>query len=288
MRVSYCPKCGYPLEEDFEYCPRCGFRLADYRAELRTRAFRWQAAAVLAISALAIALYWSPVPITVGDYIIGGYPWLAPEESRPVMFALGILLALIFLGLSGFMLKAARGSSRQSHAAREGGGRGFKLLAVALALLLAALAGLYVLGFFALTGLRIGGVEVLKPCEVEVRDVRVVSVGVRSAKLEVVFLVRNSNPVAARASSVTYDVYVEGEYAASGSAPALEVPPGGYASVSSQVEVEYARAAQAAQAIIEAKLRGGRVHVEVRGKALFETPAGPVGVPFTRFINVDP
>jgi len=30
------------------------------------------------------------------------------------------------------------------------------------------------------------------------------------------------------------------------------------------------------------------VLVEVRGKALFETPASPVGVLFTRFINVDP
>ncbi|PLJ78381.1 MAG: hypothetical protein B7L53_00025 [Thermofilum sp. NZ13] len=166
--------------------------------------------------------------------------------------------------------------------------KALKLVAVALALLLASLAGLYVLGLFALTGLRIGGVEVLKPCEVEVSDVRVVSVGVRSAKLEVVLTVRNPNPVAARSTSVTYDVYVEGVYAASGSAPAFEVPPGGYASVSSQVEVEYARAGQAAQAIIEAKLRGGRVHVEVRGNTVLETPLGRLSLPFSRVLLADP
>jgi len=166
--------------------------------------------------------------------------------------------------------------------------KALKLVAVALALLLVTLAGLYVLGLFALTGVRLGGVELLKPCEVEVSDVRVLSVGVRSAKLEVVLTVRNPNPVAARSTSITYDVYVEGEYAASGSAPALEVPPGGYASFSSQVEVEYAKAAQAAQAIIEAKLRGGRVHVEVRGNAVLETPLGRLSLPFSKVLQADP
>ncbi|PLJ78265.1 hypothetical protein [Infirmifilum sp. SLHALR2] len=58
---------------------------------------------VAAISAIAIVLYWSPLPINVGEYIIGGYPWLAPEESRPAMMLLGALLAAIFLGLTAFM-----------------------------------------------------------------------------------------------------------------------------------------------------------------------------------------
>jgi len=68
----------------------------------------------------------------------------------------------------------------------------------------------------------------------------------------------------------------------------LEAPPGGYASVSSQVEVEYARASQAAQAIMEAKLRGDRVRVEVRGNVILETLLGRLSLPFSRVLQADP
>lgn len=58
---------------------------------------------VAALSLLAIALYWSPVPLKVGDYIIGGYPWVAPESSRTAMMVLGGLFTAIFLGLTALM-----------------------------------------------------------------------------------------------------------------------------------------------------------------------------------------
>lgn len=55
---------------------------------------------VALLSLTAITLYWSPVPLQVGDYILGGYPWIAPEESRTAMMILGGVFTAIFLGLT--------------------------------------------------------------------------------------------------------------------------------------------------------------------------------------------
>ncbi|MEZ0345754.1 MAG: hypothetical protein ABWK01_04325 [Infirmifilum sp.] len=62
---------------------------------------RFMVVAILSLS--AIILYWFPVPLKVGDFVLGGYPWLAPESSRTAMVALGLLLSAVFLGLTGFM-----------------------------------------------------------------------------------------------------------------------------------------------------------------------------------------
>lgn len=58
---------------------------------------------VLVLSLVAIVLYWFPVPLIVGDYILGGYPWIAPEASKTSMIILGVILSSAFLGLTGFM-----------------------------------------------------------------------------------------------------------------------------------------------------------------------------------------
>ncbi|MEM0334999.1 MAG: hypothetical protein QXT33_01130 [Thermofilum sp.] len=58
---------------------------------------------VAALSFAAIALYWSPIPLKLGDYILGGYPWVAPEGSRIAMMVLGGFLSAIFLGLTALM-----------------------------------------------------------------------------------------------------------------------------------------------------------------------------------------
>lgn len=60
-------------------------------------------ALVLILSLTAIVLYWFPVPLIVGDYVLGGYPWIAPEASKTSMIILGIILSAIFLALTGFM-----------------------------------------------------------------------------------------------------------------------------------------------------------------------------------------
>ena len=62
---------------------------------------------VALISLIAIALYWSPVPLRFGDYILGGYPWLAPEGSKTGMILLGIVLTAAFLSLTALMFYVA-------------------------------------------------------------------------------------------------------------------------------------------------------------------------------------
>lgn len=59
---------------------------------------------VSALSIAAIALYWSPVPIVVGDFILGGYPWVAPKEAKPAMLALGIVFTTVFLAATALSI----------------------------------------------------------------------------------------------------------------------------------------------------------------------------------------
>jgi len=69
---------------------------------------RLKALLVLALSVVAITLYWFPQPLIVGDYVLGGYPWYAPEPSRGAMIAIGVVFTAVFLGLSAFMFYISR------------------------------------------------------------------------------------------------------------------------------------------------------------------------------------
>uniref|UniRef100_A0A7J3X7D3 Uncharacterized protein n=1 Tax=Thermofilum pendens TaxID=2269 RepID=A0A7J3X7D3_THEPE len=64
---------------------------------------RLKALLVLSLSIVAIALYWFPQPLIVGDYVLGGYPWYAPESSRGAMIAIGAVLTAVFLVLTALM-----------------------------------------------------------------------------------------------------------------------------------------------------------------------------------------
>lgn len=148
--------------------------------------------------------------------------------------------------------------------------------------------GYYVLGFFALGGLEMGGIKVLKPCEIEVADVRLKSLGVSSAVLEVVLEVKNPNPIAARATSLSYDVFVEGVRAAAGRAPAFEVPAGSSGLVEAELAISYAEASEAIARALERKLVGESVEIEIRGHARVEMPLGSISVPFSSVEYADP
>lgn len=63
---------------------------------------------VFVLSIVAIVLYWSPVPLVMGDIILGGYPWVAPDEAKPAMFALGTVFTIVFLALSAFSIYISR------------------------------------------------------------------------------------------------------------------------------------------------------------------------------------
>ncbi|MCC6039911.1 MAG: hypothetical protein LM563_00780 [Thermofilum sp.] len=69
---------------------------------------RLKALLVLALSVVAITLYWFPQPLVVGDYVLGGYPWYAPESSRGAMIAIGVIFTAVFLGLTALMFYISR------------------------------------------------------------------------------------------------------------------------------------------------------------------------------------
>ncbi|MCC6005150.1 MAG: hypothetical protein LM590_12510 [Thermofilum sp.] len=51
---------------------------------------------VTLLSVTGILLFWLPLP-RVGDYIVGGYPWNAPEHARSQVIALGVILTAVFI-----------------------------------------------------------------------------------------------------------------------------------------------------------------------------------------------
>ena len=61
---------------------------------------RTSAIIVMALSIIAIVLYWSPVPIVLGDMILGGYPWIAPKEAKTAMLGIGLVITAVFTALS--------------------------------------------------------------------------------------------------------------------------------------------------------------------------------------------
>ncbi|ABL78269.1 hypothetical protein [Thermofilum pendens] len=64
---------------------------------------------VALLSVLAIALYWSPYPLIVGGYVLGGYPWLAPDgQPRSTMIALGVIFSVAFLSATAAMYVLAK------------------------------------------------------------------------------------------------------------------------------------------------------------------------------------
>lgn len=73
------------------------------RAPLPRKRMRAKALLVAALSLIAIALYWFPIPLQFGEYILGGYPWVAPEGSKQGMLILGGVLTSVFLGLTALM-----------------------------------------------------------------------------------------------------------------------------------------------------------------------------------------
>ncbi|GEM_PF-2889014 len=63
---------------------------------------------VVALSLAAIAIFWGPpLRFTVGgkEYILSGYPWVAPSYAKSSIVVLGIVLTALFLGLSWFMVR---------------------------------------------------------------------------------------------------------------------------------------------------------------------------------------
>ncbi len=65
---------------------------------------------VLILSAISIILFWSPIPIVIGnDIILGGYPWVAPSESaKQTMIIIGAILTIFFIAASIVVIYISR------------------------------------------------------------------------------------------------------------------------------------------------------------------------------------
>ena len=66
---------------------------------------------VIALLALALILYWTPISIPLGDtvLILGGYPWQAPTpQARSIFINVGIALTVVAAALAALAVKFGR------------------------------------------------------------------------------------------------------------------------------------------------------------------------------------
>ncbi len=77
---------------------------------------RSSAIVVLCLSAIAIALYWTPIVIDLGGsrLVLGGYPWLkgVGEEVRTRFFYIGLAITAFFAAASLIMVYIVRQSEQ--------------------------------------------------------------------------------------------------------------------------------------------------------------------------------
>jgi len=66
---------------------------------------------VIALLALALILYWTPISIPLGDdkLVLGGYPWQAPTpQARSIFINVGIALTVAAVILAALAVKFGR------------------------------------------------------------------------------------------------------------------------------------------------------------------------------------
>lgn len=117
----------------------------------------------------------------------------------------------------------------------------------------------------------------LEKCEISLYDVRLREVGAASATLEVKLRVVNPGPLALRLSKLYYSLYVNDIYLGDGVVrEGFEVPAGGSAIVSSELDLSYIGAVQALASII----KSGEAKWRINGTAYAETFLGPISASF--------
>ncbi len=120
--------------------------------------------------------------------------------------------------------------------------------------------------------------EALRACEISLADVRVRSVGLTSASLEIVLRIYNPNTITATLDRVDYSVYANGVYLGYGSITnRVDIPPGSTAYVSSPFELSYSGALKT---IWEYLISGGKLEWRIKGVAHIDTPLGALNIPF--------
>ncbi len=83
---------------------------------------------VVVLSIVAIALFWGPpLRFVVGgkEYILSGYPWVAPSYARTSILVMGGVLTAVFLGLSWFMVQLEKRMAELEEYPEEAGATGY-------------------------------------------------------------------------------------------------------------------------------------------------------------------
>jgi len=100
----------------------------------------------------------------------------------------------------------------------------------------------------------------LQNCEISLADVRVASIGLTSAKLEVVLRIYNPNDVTATLDRIDYELYSNGEFLGNGEfIRRVEIPPHSSKLVSSYFTLDYTGALKTVWSAIKKGMLRGRL-----------------------------
>nr|WP_240923465.1 LEA type 2 family protein [Thermococcus sp. 18S1] len=117
----------------------------------------------------------------------------------------------------------------------------------------------------------------LQNCEITLSDVRVASIGLTGAKLEIVFRIYNPNDVTATLDRIEYELYGNGEFLGYGYIDrSVDIPARSIRYVSSEFTLDYGGALKT----IWSALKRGDVDWRVKGTLHIDTPIGTLDVPF--------
>ena len=122
----------------------------------------------------------------------------------------------------------------------------------------------------------------LQNCEISLADVRVASIGLTSAKLEVVLRVYNPNDVTATLDRIDYELYGNGEFLGNGEfIRRVEIPPHSSKLVSSYFTLDYTGALKT----VWSAIKKGDVMWRIKGVAHIDTPIGTLDIPFEKVLS---
>ncbi|NJE79436.1 LEA type 2 family protein [Thermococcus sp. GR4] len=117
----------------------------------------------------------------------------------------------------------------------------------------------------------------LQNCEIMLSNVRVESIGLTGATLEVVFRIYNPNDVTATLDRIDYELYGNGEFLGYGYVDrSVDIPAHSIRYVSSEFTLDYGGALKA----LWSALKSGDVEWRVKGTVHIDTPIGTLDIPF--------
>ncbi|MGB9728090.1 MAG: LEA type 2 family protein [Nitrososphaeria archaeon] len=125
--------------------------------------------------------------------------------------------------------------------------------------------------------------EALRACEISLADVRVKSVGLTSASLEIVFRIYNPNRVTATLDRADYSVYANGIYLGEGHITGkVDVPANNTVTIVSPFDLSYSGALKTVWPYL---MSGGKLLWRINGTLHIDTPLGTLDIPFDTTVS---